>query len=214
MCDYIGWTVFFMEKRRFHLWETAALLALCLTLLWGTWASARQRSIAAGLIRLHVIAVSDEESEQVLKLRVRDAVLDYLRPRLSGARDADQARAILKGELEGVARAAEAAAEGRPVRVALGPEDYPARRYGGFALPAGRYESLRVTLGEGRGRNWWCVVFPTFCLEAAGAGELRETMSREDCRIVTGGDRELRFWLVDRWGELRSALRRCEAGKP
>ena len=96
----------------------------------------------------------------------------------------------------------------------LGQEDYPARVYGGFTLPAGRYESLRVVLGPGEGQNWWCVVFPPLCLEAAAEDELRETMSREDCRIVTGGDREPRFWLVDRWGELRSALRRTEAGKP
>jgi stage II sporulation protein R len=188
-------------------WETAALLALCLTLLWGTWAGARQRRLAAGLLRLHVIAVSDDEAEQTLKLRVRDAVLDYLRPRLAEVSDPTEARAILLRELEGVAGAAASAAEGRPVTVSLGPEDYPARSYGGFTLPAGRYESLRVTLGEGRGRNWWCVVFPTLCLDAARPEELRQTLSPEDYALVTRGEGyELRFWLVELWGELRNAL--------
>lgn len=188
-------------------WETAALLALCLTLLWGTWAGARQRRLAAGLLRLHVIAVSDDEAEQRLKLRVRDAVLDYLRPRLSEASDPAEARAILLGELEGVAAAAASAAEGRPVTVSLGPEDYPARSYGGFTLPAGRYESLRVSLGEGRGRNWWCVVFPTLCLDAARPEELRRTLAPADYALVTRGEGyELRFWLVELWGELRNAL--------
>jgi stage II sporulation protein R len=208
MCINIGWTVFLMFDRKFHPWETAALLALCLTLLWGTWAGARQRRLAAGLLRLHVIAVSDEADEQALKLRVRDAVLDYLRPRLAEASDPAEARAILAGELEGVAAAAEQAARGRPVTVTLGPEDYPARSYGGFTLPAGRYESLRVSLGEGRGHNWWCVVFPTLCLDAARPEELRQTLSPEDYALVTRAEGwELRFWLVECWGELVTALR-------
>lgn len=197
-----------MENRSFKTWETAALLALCLTLLWGTWAEARQQSIAAGLVRLHVIAVSDDEAEQALKLRVRDAVLDYLRPRLADAADAEEARAILAVELEGIAAAAEAAGEGRSVTVTLGQEDYPLRQYDAFTLPAGRYESLRVVLGEGEGHNWWCVVFPTLCLDAVEAGQLQSVMSREDYAMVTGGEEyELRFWLVELWGELVNALR-------
>ena len=198
-----------MEKQRFRTWETAALLALCVTLLWGTWAQARQRHIAAGLVRLHVIAVSDEEAEQALKLRVRDAVLAYLRPRLAGAADAQEAREILTKELNGVAAAAEQASEGRPVNVELGPEAYPLRRYGGFSLPAGRYESLRVTIGAGQGHNWWCVVFPTFCLDAAEGESLRQSLGEEDYAIVAGeGEYELRFWLVELWGEWMNALRR------
>lgn len=196
-----------MDNRRFKTWETAALLALCLTLLWGTWASARQRRIAQGLVRLHVIAVSDEEAEQALKLRVRDAVLDYLRPRLAEAGDVGAARTLVAGDLEGIARAAAAASQGRRVEVSLGPERYPARRYGGVTLPAGRYESLRVRLGEGRGHNWWCVVFPTLCLEAAEGDELREAMRGEDYALVSGErGYVLRFWLVERWGELTAAL--------
>ena len=196
-----------MYNRKLKPWETAALLALCVTLLWGTWAGARQQRLAAGLVRLHVIAVSDDAAEQALKLRVRDAVLDYLRPRLQGVDDPVQARALLEAELEGVAAAAESASEGRPVTVSLGQEAYPLRRYGGFTLPAGRYESLRVVLGAGEGHNWWCVVFPTLCLDAARPEELRQTLRPEDYALVTRQEGyELRFWLVELWGELRYAL--------
>ena len=196
-----------MEKRRLKTWESAALLALCLTLLWGTWAQARQASIASGLVRLHVIAVSDDETEQALKLQVRDAVLDYLRPRLAEAGTRDRARAILAQDLEGIAAAAERVSRGRTVTVSLGPERYPLRRYGGFTLPAGRYESLRVTLGEGKGHNWWCVVFPTLCLEAVESESLHGAMDGEDYALVTGQEGySLRFWLVERWGELVAAL--------
>ena len=196
-----------MFDRRFRPWETAALLSLCLALLWGCWANARQRSIASGLVRLHVIAASDEAEEQALKLRVRDAVLAWLRPRLAEAGSAAEAEEILLRELPGIREAALAASEGRPVTVSLGPEDYPLRRYGGFSLPAGRYESLRVVLGEGEGRNWWCVIFPTLCLDAAETGALREQLTGEDYALVTGESGfRLRFRLVELWGELRLAL--------
>jgi stage II sporulation protein R len=202
-----GWTVFFMSERRFRPWETAALLSLCLTLLWGCWADARQRSIASGLVRLHVIAASDEAEEQALKLRVRDAVLAWLRPRLAEAADAAEAEEILLRELPGIREAALAASEGRSVMVSLGPEDYPLRRYGGFTLPAGRYESLRVVLGEGEGHNWWCVIFPSLCLDAAETEPLQATLSGEDYALVTGESGfRLRFRLVELWGELRLAL--------
>lgn len=196
-----------MYSKHFRPWETAALLALCLTLLSGTWASSRQQRLASALIRLHVIAASDAEAEQALKLQVRDAVLGYLRPLLSSAADADTAHALLELALPGVKTAAEAVSEGRSVSVTLGPEDYPLRSYGSFRLPAGRYESLRVTLGEGAGHNWWCVVFPTLCLEAVEKEDLQGTLGREDyALVVNGSGYAFRFWLVDAWGELMNRL--------
>ena len=199
--------MFFMNSKHFRPWETAALLALCLTLLSGTWAASRQQHLASDLIRLHVIAVSDAEPEQALKLRVRDAVLGYLRPLLSSAADAEAAHALLEQALPGVKAAAEAVSEGRSVSVTLGQEDYPLRSYGGFRLPAGRYESLRVTLGEGAGHNWWCVIFPTLCLEAVETEDLQSALDEEDYALVADASGyALRFWLVDAWGELMNLL--------
>ena len=199
--------MFFMYSKHFRPWETAALLALCLTLLSGTWAASRQQHLASDLIRLHVIAVSDAAPEQALKLRVRDAVLGYLRPLLSSAADAEAAHALLEQALPGVKAAAEAVSEGRSVSVTLGQEDYPLRSYGGFRLPAGRYESLRVTLGEGAGHNWWCVIFPTLCLEAVETEDLQSALDEEDYALVADASGyALRFWLVDAWGELMNLL--------
>ena len=196
-----------MEQKRLHIWEKAALLALSMALLWGAWAQGRQTSISAGLLRLHVIAASDSEEEQALKLRVRDAVLAQLRPLLREAADAREARAIAEENLPALTAAAEAVSEGRPVTVSLGRERYPLREYGAFRLPAGEYESLRVSLGEGKGHNWWCVIFPTLCLEAAEAPQLRESLGEENYALVTGREGyALRFWLLERWGELQTLL--------
>ena len=195
------------SDKHLRLWETAALITLCVLLLSGLWAREKQASIAAQLVRLHVLAVSDEPAEQAVKLRVRDAVLDYLSPRLVGVRDAESAGAILSDALEGIRAAAEGAAAGRSVRVTLDEERYPTREYAGFTLPAGRYRSLRVVLGEGQGHNWWCVVFPPVCLSAVLREAMRPVMNPEDYALITREDGwELRFRIVELWGELLKSL--------
>ncbi len=194
-------------QRQFKIWETAALLALCVTLLLGVWAQGKQTEISDSLVRLHVIAASDEEAEQALKLRVRDAVLQYLAPRLKDAPDRDTAKEILGAELEGIRAAAESAAEGRTVTVTLSRERYPLRQYEAFSLPAGEYESLRVVLGAGEGHNWWCVVFPPLCLSAAEGERLQSVMGREDYGILTEEEGYvLRFRILELWGEITASL--------
>ena len=196
-------------EKRLRPWEAAALIALCLALCLGSWAQGRQEALSGKLIRLHVIAVSDAPEEQALKLRVRDAVLAYLAPELEGVADAAGARARIEALLPEIREAAERAAEGRSVRVTLGEESYPTRRYAGFALPAGRYESLRVVLGEGRGQNWWCVVFPPLCLDAADAERVQSVMGGEDFALVCEEEGyELRFRVLELWGELLQWIER------
>ena len=193
--------------RALRSWELALLLAVCVTLLTGTWAQARSQLLAARLVRLHV--VSDDDAEQAVKLQVRDAVLAYLEPQLADVTDIDAAEQLIAGDLDGIARAAQAAAGERPVRVALGPEHYPTRDYGTFALPAGVYTSLRVTLGAGAGHNWWCVIFPPLCAQAAGLPEQAvQALSDDDVRLVTESDGGyvVRFRLLELWDALVQRL--------
>lgn len=195
-------------KSKTRVCEAALLIALCLSLCVGTWAQGRQNAISASLVRLHVIAVSDEENEQEIKLKVRDAVLEFLEPLLENAADSAEARAVIEENLNGIAMSAAMSAEGRSVTVSLSRESYPTRRYTGFTLPAGEYDSLRVILGEGRGHNWWCVVFPPLCTSAAAPEELMSAMSEEEVGIVTESEGyELRFRAVELWGELTELLK-------
>lgn len=191
-------------SRNLRAWEVAILMALSFTLCVGLWAQRTQDAVSAQVLRLHVLAVDDTAEEQALKLRVRDAVLSYLEPTLEGVEDRDEAREIVANHLQEIAEMAASAAEGRSVQVSLGEESYPLRRYEGMVLPAGRYESLRVVLGEGRGQNWWCVVFPPICLSAAEMDRAQETMGAEEFALVTEADGyELRFRIVELWGELQ-----------
>ena len=195
-------------KNKFKLWESCMLIALSLGLCAGLWAQGRQNNISAELVRLHVIAVSDEENEQQLKLRVRDAVLEYLSPVLAAAESPQQARAIIKDNLLPIAEAAAAASEGRQVSVSLGRESYPSRIYEGFTLPAGSYESLRIVLGEGQGKNWWCIAFPPLCLNAAQCEQMQAVMNSEDYALITRQEGyELRFKIVELWGQLTNMLK-------
>lgn len=195
-----------MEKR-LRIWESAALAALCVTLLLGVWAEGENAALRGRLLRLHVLAASDAPEEQAVKLRVRDAVLEALAPVLEGAADAQEAEVRVARSLSRVQEAAESAAGGRRVRVTLSDDRFPTRTYEGFRLPAGRYRTLRVTLGEGKGRNWWCIVFPPVCLAAVQKEELRPAMRPEDYALLTGSEGfELRFRTVELWGELLNLL--------
>ena len=189
-------------------WEIALLLALCFTLLAGPWAGAASHRVSEGLVRLHVIAASDDATEQAIKLDVRDAVLSYLEPKLDSAADIAGAEALIEANLDGIAAAAESSAQGREVNVTLGEEYYPTREYDTFSLPAGRYQSLRVTLGEGAGHNWWCVVFPPLCLTAAESEAAFEELDGETRAIISsdGGGVQFKFRLLELWGELMELL--------
>lgn len=199
------------KSKHLYIWELAGLIALCAVLLSGLWAEGRQASIAGSLVRLHVLAVSDAPEEQAVKLRVRDAVLSALAPKLAGVQSADEAGEVLAGNLPLIQQAAEQAAEGRPVRVSLGEERYPTRDYAGFSLPAGRYRSLRVVLGEGQGHNWWCVVFPPVCLSAAEKEAMQPVMNPDDYALITREDGwEIRFRAVELWGKLFNIFFRAD----
>ena len=189
-------------------WEIALLLALCFTQLARTWAGAASSRVSEGLVRLHVIAASGDATEQAIKLDVRDAVLSYLEPKLASAADIAGAEALIEANLGGIAAAAESAAQGREVNVTLGEEYYPTREYDTFSLPAGRYQSLRVTLGEGAGHNWWCVVFPPLCLTAAESEAAFEELDGETRAIISsdGGGVQFKFRLLELWGELMELL--------
>ncbi|MBQ7475640.1 MAG: stage II sporulation protein R [Clostridia bacterium] len=153
-----------------------------------------EEKIYGGVVRLHVIAASDGEEDQSLKLAVRDGVLDALRGPLSDVRDADGAEAAITDSLDDVRRAAErtlrAAGSEDAVAVALSREEYPARYYGAFSLPGGEYASLRVTIGSGEGKNWWCIVFPSFCTACAEKAEddfLSSGFTRDQYGVVDNG---------------------------
>ena len=201
-----------MTSSKLHLWEAALLLAFGLTLTAGLWSSASQSALADRVLRLHVVANSDSETDQALKLQVRDAVLVQAAPLLDGLRDPGEAEAALLPHLDALAAAGESvlAQAGCHDAVSVSVEDqwFPTRNYATFSLPAGNYRALRVVIGEGRGQNWWCVVFPPLCL-ASVTEEVAETaadsgLTDDQISLITGQDGQyvLKFRIIEWWQEL------------
>lgn len=126
-------------------------------------------------LRLHVLANSDSTEDQRLKLLVRDGVVEKADELADGCRNAEEAKKVYSDNLNILRETAEEiiSAEGYDygVEVSLSKEYYPERQYGELRLPSGRYNSLKVCIGDSVGQNWWCVLFPPLCVEAAEAEE-------------------------------------------
>ena len=121
-----------------------------------------------GIIRFHVIANSDSDEDQELKFKVRNRVLGKVQNALEGSQGAAQTRAYIEKNLEEIEACARQCvrAEGYDynVKARIGVTAIPAKQYDDVYFPAGSYEALTITIGEGKGQNWWCVVFPPLCL--------------------------------------------------
>ena len=159
--------------------ELALIFALVITFLFSSGISAEADELSSKLIRLHVVADSDSEEEQSLKLKVRDAVLSYLETELSAAERRDDAEKLINERIDVLEEIAEGVikTEGKNhgVSVSLTEEYFQETDYDTFSLPSGRYLSLRIVIGSGKGHNWWCVVFPNVCY----AGILNDESSAE-----------------------------------
>lgn len=169
--------------RKLKAWEVALMFGLLVAVAAGSWLGREQRELADSVIRFHVIANSDSEGDQALKLAVRDKVLEQAQRFYPENATLEQAQRALEGHLTALAAAGRAVVEEEgydyPVTAQLTDCWFPTKEYEGFALPAGNYTALRVTIGEGKGQNWWCVAFPPLCLGAAS-----ETV---DQAVETGG---------------------------
>ena len=123
--------------------------------------------IKDSLIRFHVIANSDNEEDQNLKIKVKNKVIDYLYPYLNASQSLDQSRQIIKDRMEDVKKLAEEVIKDNnyeySIQIELSRENFPDKSYGNITLPQGNYEAFRIIIGDGQGRNWWCVMFPPLC---------------------------------------------------
>lgn len=189
------------------------LLAVCLTT--GALALQTGQELSDRVVRLHVLANSDTEEDQALKLKVRDRILSYTEPLLEGSADRLEAEGLLRGRLLELERIAneEVRANGYQYPVSVWLEDtvFPTREYEGFTLPAGKYLALRVIIGEGAGRNWWCVVFPPLCAAAAAevpAAALEAGLTQEQVGLITeeNSGYVLKSKLVEFWRGLEARL--------
>lgn len=195
---------FFMQKQKHSvgMWvELALLLVLALCLAWGTALERKQQDLSGRLIRLHVVANSDSQRDQNIKMNVRDAVLREAEEIMATAKTQTEAKELLRAQLTSLEETANQTLSAlgctQPARVSLRRELFGTRTYETFSLPGGYYDALRVEIGNGQGKNWWCVVYPQLCSAATTDGA--ETvaamggLSREQAGAGDGETPEYQF---------------------
>ncbi len=169
--------------------------------------------IRQNLLRLHVIASGDTQKEQELKLKVRDAVLTAGADVFSENDGLCEALSKAEENLSLLQKTAENAVKENgytyPVKLEVTDCYFPTRVYENITLPAGKYNAVRVIIGEGEGKNWWCVMFPPMCLPSAKENEveLSDVLNEKSMNIVENGKKyEVRLWIVEKWYELKQRV--------
>ncbi len=192
-----------MQKKWDRFWIICAAAVICF-LIWAIFARSHTRSIetiqqgiADEIIRFHVIANSDSQEDQELKIKVKDAVLALLEQKLHDASGIEETRQILSSSLDEIKETAQSVTAkegcGEPVAVTLEPYEFPMKTYGDCTFPAGTYEALRVCIGEAKGKNWWCVVFPNLCFADTVHAVLPEEEKEKLKNVLTEEEYECLF---------------------
>jgi len=178
------------------------------------YSATSQRDIAENVIRFHVLPHSNSHTDQRIKDVVRTEVLAEFEDLLRASESVKESRQLLENELPAIQAYAETVVRGLgfdyPVEVRLANAFFPTQTYGELSFPPGIYEALQITIGDGAGRNWWCLMFPPLCFvdmtsTDAGRQQLSDTMSDESFRLLTHQDEdapatmEVRFRVVEWW---------------
>lgn len=171
----------------------------------------RQQDIAEEILRLHVVANSDSEEDQALKMEVKESIVTYLRGIMGDAKSVEEARLEIQKrlpEIEDLARE-KMKMEGYDYEAdaVLGKCYFPVKEYGDMTFPAGEYEALKVNLGKSAGKNWWCVMYPTLCfvdstyqiVPETSKEKLKENLTEEEYNsLLDGGDNvQYSSWIIE-----------------
>lgn len=197
------------------LFEFALICGVVVSLSAAVLGALTQRdAISENLLRLHIVANSNSQQDQALKLLVRDHIVDYVQALTTDDTGRTAAERDVRAHLDEIGALCTTtlrqAGCGDAVKLSISDRVFPTRRYDGFSLPAGEYRALTVTIGEGRGENWWCVLFPPLCVSAA-EGALDDAaaqagLSNEDVAFLTqeGASYQFKFKTVELYEKARA----------
>lgn len=198
--------------------EIIYLIILILTVIIGVgtatitiYTGEISQTLSESILRFHIVANSDTTEDQLLKQQVKDEIIAYMEPLLKDAKDIEESKAFIQAhtvDIENVAKGVvKKWGKDYRVQVFLDKANFPTKSYGDVVLPAGEYEACRVIIGEGKGQNWWCIMFPPLCYVDAATGvvpiegkeELQEQLTPEQYNLICREDKpyEIRFKIVN-----------------
>lgn len=161
-------------------------------------------SLSEKVLRLHVLANSDSEADQQLKLKVRDAILQESDRLFQQSDSKEAAMAQMATHLSDVEQVAERTLRKNgcdlPVTAALKKVKFNTRTYGNITLPAGDYDALQVEIGAAKGKNWWCVLFPSLCVPSSTNMQMEDVLTQDELQVVEQSGYDVRFKVVE-WYE-------------
>lgn len=175
--------------------------------------SATAEEIRNDVLRLHVIAASDSKDDQALKLKVRDAILDAGAEIFDGSVNVINAVERITPKINNLTETAQKVIEENgfdyDVKITIGEEYFTTRTYETVTLPAGEYLSLIVKIGEGKGKNWWCVMFPPMCLSAADEEDvLKSVLNDNEIKLVNRSPEfEPRFKIIELFENFKNRIK-------
>ena len=167
--------------------------------------------LRTNILRLHIIANSDSKEDQALKLKVRDEILEKTGNLFVETKNLSDAKEKAESSLEEFESIANQVilenGYSYTAKARVGTSNFNTREYDDFTLPAGEYPSLIITLGEGNGQNWWCVVYPAVCVPAASKHELKESTKDKSAKIAQNPRRYvMRFKTVEIYEKIKNLL--------
>lgn len=206
-------TQFIPHSRKLTSVELSLVGGVLITLVlgaWTSWTSGNQEALAEGLIRLHIVANSNSQADQELKLDVRDQVLEVAEQLYIPGQSHQETLDLFTQALPELKAAGQAVAGDFPVEIQLSPQWFPSKSYDNFALPAGEYTALQLQIGEAQGENWWCVAYPPLCLGAASQSVDQAVeagnFSPEEQALITGEGYVFKFKSMELLAQLKEAL--------
>lgn len=193
-----------MKTNKSTLIIKSAVIAFVLTVIYSVIPfQAVCAEIPNDVFRFHILANSDSEEDQVLKLKVRDKVLEKTKILFDTANSKSDAEEFVKANLETIEKIAqnEVYKNGYnyPVKAEVVNMHFDTRRYESYTLPAGMYDALRITIGNAKGHNWWCVMYPSICISTVDEGKSRakNALSDDEYSVVTDEKVEYKFFIVE-----------------
>lgn len=189
----------------------AATIIVCLGFIMGFCAlnsgADAMRTVKDNTLRLHILANSDSEQDQSLKLSLRDYLLQTSGDWFTSCQSKEDAKLVLTQRQEQLTDLAnsflQSCGSAYTATVAVSNDYFPTKVYGQYAMPAGNYDALRIVIGSGQGKNWWCVLFPQMCVTAAGEVDLSAVYGDDGVQLIKEEDVDVRFKVCEWWDLLK-----------
>lgn len=198
-------------KKFFYLLSLIILFSVLTFISISSYANDVSKDLSDNFFRLHILANSDSDSDQALKLKVRDNIISYMNTLSYDGLNKNEAIELTNSHLIAFQEIAEKTIAGEgynyDVKLEVGNFYFPTKEYGNISLPAGYYDALKIEIGEAKGQNWWCSLFPPLCFVDISAGiideeseeYLRENLSEDEFSIITddSGDVKFKFKIIE-----------------